>query len=299
MGILIDNDTKVVVQGATGREGSIRTKFMKEYGMNVVAGVTPGRGGQEIHEIPIYNTVKEAARNEGDINASAIFVPAAFAKDAAIEAIDAGVELIVMPIERMPLHDILKLLNWAKKKGTKVIGPGSMGIINPQDKAALGWVGGSVDRAPKVFQPGPVGVISRSGGQSATLPYTILQRGLGNSTTVHVGTEPAIGFPMAKVLKLFEEDDDTEAVAAYGEMGGTQEEQCAELIEKGEITKPFVIHIAGAWAPEGMRFSHASSIVEKDGSGSAQNKIEKLKDAGAYVVDKPVDIAKKVKELIA
>jgi len=296
MSILLDENTTVIVQGITGREGSLRTKFMKEYGTNVVAGVTPGRGGQQVHGIPVYDTVKEAVDNHGPVEASVAFIPGPLLKWAVLEAIDSGIKFIVPPVERVPVHDIMDMAAVAQREGVRLIGPGSLGIITP-GKAVMGWLGGSADWAEKLFSPGPVGVISRSGGQSGTVPWVLKVEGLGISTALHIGTEPVLGQSMDDVLPLFEADDQTKAVAVFGEIGGTLEEEAAETVANGKFTKPLVVFIAGAWAPEGMRFSHASSIVEK-GKGSAKSKIEALTKAGAHVVDSPEEIAPLIKNLI-
>ncbi len=296
MSILIDKGTTVIVQGITGREGSLRTKFMKEYGTNVVAGVTPGRGGQEVHGIPVYDTVKEAVDNHGPVEASVAFIPGPLLKWAVLEAIDSGIKFIVPPVERVPVHDIMEMVVIAQSEGVRLLGPGSLGIISP-GKAVMGWLGGSADWAGMLFSPGPVGVISRSGGQSGTVPWVLKVEGLGISTALHIGTEPVLGQSMADVLPLFEADEQTKAVAVFGEIGGTLEEEAAESVATGQFTKPLVVFIAGAWAPEGMRFSHASSIVEK-GKGSAKSKIEALTKAGAHVVDSPEEIAPLIKKLI-
>ena len=296
MSILLDENTRVIVQGMTGREGSLRTAFMKGYGTKVVAGVTPGRAGAEVHGLPVYNTVLEAIKNEGMVDATVTFIPGPGLKSAVYEAIDAGIKFVVSPVERIPVHDVIEMVNYALKNDARILGPGSLGIISP-GKAAMGWLGGSVDWAKKLFQPGPVGVISRSGGQSGTVPWALKVAGLGISTAMHIGTEPVLGLTMADVLKMFEKDDQTKAVAIFGEIGGTLEEEAAEAVANGDFTKPLVVFIAGAWAPEGMRFSHASSIVER-GRGTAQGKIKALTDAGAYVVDSPEEIAPKIKELI-
>jgi len=296
MSILLDENTKVIVQGMTGREGSLRTAFMKGYGTKVVAGVTPGRGGQEVHGIPVYDTVKEAIKHEGMVDSSVTFIPGPGLKSAVYEAIDAGIKFIVSPVERIPVHDVIGMVNYALKNGVKILGPGSLGIISP-GKAAIGWLGGSADWAQTLFEPGPIGVISRSGGQSGTVPWALKVAGLGISTAMHIGTEPVLGLTMADVLKMFETDEQTKAVAIFGEIGGTQEEEAAETVASGQFTKPLVVFIAGAWAPEGMRFSHASSIVER-GRGTAQGKIKALTEAKAHVVDSPEEIAPKIKELI-
>lgn len=289
MAILLEEKTTVLVQGITGREGTNRTRFMKEYGTKVVAGVTPGRGGTDVWGVPVYNTVKEAWRKHGPIDASVTFVPGPVAKNAVLEAIDAGIKFIVMPVERVPLHDILEIVACAKQKGSRILGPGSIGIISP-GKAVAGWLGGSAEKAREVFMPGPIGVMSRSGGQSSTVPWTLRQAGFGVSTALHIGTEPIVGFSFAEALPLFEEDKETRAVAVFGEIGSVYEEEAAEIVKEGKFTKPLVVYIAGAWAPAGMRFSHASAIVER-GRGSAESKMKALKEAGAYVVDRPEKIA--------
>jgi succinyl-CoA synthetase alpha subunit len=296
MAILLKKDTKVLVQGITGREGSARAAFMKGYGTNVVAGVTPGRGGEEVSGIPVYNTIQEAVKAHGSFDLSVTFIPGPSLKDAVLEALDAGIKFLVMPVERVPLYDILEMMAHGKQKGARLLGPGSIGIISP-GIAAAGWLGGSPDFAKRVFVPGHVGVISRSGGQSATVPYTIKEAGLGMTTVVHVGTEPVVGQSFADLLPLFQADEETHAVAIFGEIGGTNEEEAAEAVRRKEFTKPLVIYVAGAWAPEGMRFSHASSIVER-GKGSAKDKVKNLRDAGIHVVDRPDEIAPTLKRLL-
>lgn len=296
MAILLDEKMRVIVQGITGREGSVRTRFMKEYGTNVVAGVTPGRGGEEIGGILIYDTVKEAWNEFGPIDGSVTFVPGLMVKDAILEAIDAGVKLIVTPSERVPLQEIIEMVTYARQKGARIIGPGSIGIISP-GKAVAGWLGGTSDFAREVFMPGPIGVISRSGGQSSTLPWSLKMHGLGVSTCICVGSEPILGTTPAELLPFFEEDKETKAVAMFGEIGSSAEEDAAEIIVEKGLKKPLVAYIAGAWAKPGMRFSHASAIIEGE-KGSAKNKKEALKKAGAYVVDKPEEIATTIARLI-
>ncbi|MFO8165510.1 MAG: succinate--CoA ligase subunit alpha [Thermodesulfobacteriota bacterium] len=296
MSILLDKDTRVIVQGMTGREGSLRTAFMKEYGTQVIAGVTPGRGGEEVIGIPVYNTVKEAIKNHGPVDASVTFIPGPGLKGAVLEAIDGGIKFIVSPVERVPVHDILEMIAVAQSKDVRLLGPGCIGIIS-SGKAAMGWLGGNAEWANMLFEPGPIGVISRSGGQSGTVPWALKVAGLGISTALHTGTEPVLGQSMSDILLLFEEDEQTKGVAVFGEIGGTLEEEAAATVASGKFTKPLVVFIAGAWAPEGMRFSHASSIVER-GRGSAQSKISALRDAGAHVVGSPEEIAPTIKELI-
>ncbi|HSL40034.1 MAG TPA: CoA-binding protein [Desulforhopalus sp.] len=295
MSIIMDENTTVVVQGITGREGSLRTRYMKDYGTKVVAGVTPGKGGAEVHGIPVYDTVREAIRQHGPITAACTFIPGPALKGAVYEAIDAGIKFVSSPVERIPIHDVIDMVSYARRNGVMLLGPGSLGLISP-GKAVIGWLGGSIDWAGTLFQPGPIGVISRSGGQSGTVPWALKVAGLGISTAMHIGTEPVLGLTMADVLKMFEKDEQTKAVAIFGEIGGTMEEEAAEVVANKEFTKPLVVFIAGAWAPEGMRFSHASSIVEK-GRGTAKGKMKALTDAGAFVVDSPEEIAPKIKEL--
>jgi len=296
MAIILDENTTMLVQGITGREGTARTRFMVDYGTRVVAGVTPGRGGSEVWRVPVYNTVEEACKEHGPIDASVTFVPGPVVKNAVLEAINAGIKTIVMPVERVPLHDILEMISYAKRKGARIIGPGSLGIISPE-KAVAGWIGGTEELARKVFKAGPVGVISRSGGQTTTVCWAITNVGLGESTAIHVGAEPIVGMTPAELLPLFEEDEQTHAVALFGEIGTVAEEEAAEIIKAGKFTKPIVAYIAGAAAQPGIRFSHASAIIER-GRGSAQSKIKALKEAGVEVVDRPEQIATTLKRIL-
>jgi len=296
MSILIDEKTKVIVQGVTGREGSLRSKYMKDYGTKVVAGTSPGRRGEEVEGIPVYNTVKEAVREQGKIDMSVTFIPGPALKMAVLEAIDAGIKYIVSPVERVPLHDIMEMVSVASKSGVTIIGPGSIGVMSP-GKAVAGWLGGNVQWANKLFIPGPIGVLSRSGGESGTVPWVLKSGGLGVSTAIHTGTEPILGTSFADFLLLFEKDKQTLAVAAFGEIGGSQEEEAAEVIKAGKFTKPFIIYIAGAAAPEGQRFSHASAIIER-GRGTVQGKVKALREAGAYPVETPKDIVPTLKKLL-
>jgi len=296
MSILIDENTKVIVQGITGREGSLRSKYMKDYGTKVMAGTSPGRRGEEVNGIPVYNTIKEAVREQGAIDMSVAFIPGPGLKMAVLEAIDAGIKCVVCPVERVPLHDIMAMLELAKKAGVTVVGPGSIGVVSP-GKAVAGWLGGNVEWANKLFMPGPIGVLSRSGGESGTVPWVLKQGGLGVSTAIHTGTEPILGMSFADFLLRFQKDKQTLAVAAFGEIGGSQEEEAAEVIKAGKVTKPFVIYIAGAAAPEGQRFSHASAIIER-GRGSVKGKVKALREAGAYPVETPKDIVPTLKKLL-
>ncbi len=285
MAILLNENTTMLIQGITGREGRARTRFMIAYGTRVIAGVTPGRGGAEIEGVPVYDTVEEACKHHGPIEAAVTFVPGRVVKDAVLEAIEGRIRYIFMPVERVPLHDALEMIACAREAGARIIGPGSFGVISP-GKSVAGWIGGTEEFAREMFPPGHVGVISRSGGQTTTFSWAIAQAGLGVSTAVHIGSEPVLGTTPAELLPLFEEDPDTHAVALFGEIGTVAEEEAAEVVREGRFTKPLVAYIAGLGAKPGMRFSHASAIVER-GRGSADSKIKALRDAGALVVDKP------------
>jgi succinyl-CoA synthetase alpha subunit len=296
LAILLLKNTRVLVQGITGREGSARTRFMRNYGTNIVAGVTPGRGGGDVWGVPVYDTIKEAWDEEGPIDASVTFVPGPMVKDAVFEAIDSGVKLVVTPSERTPLHDILEMVTHARNNDCKIIGPGSIGIISPGE-AVAGWLGGTPELADEVFTPGHVGVVSRSGGQSSTLPWSLKLAGLGVSTCICMGSEPIVGTPFAEMLPLFEEDEDTHAVAMFGEIGTVAEEDAAQVIMEKGLKKPVVAYIAGAWAKSGMRFSHASAIIE-GGKGTAKSKFAALREAGAHVVNRPEEIATTIARLL-
>ena len=288
MAILIDENTTVLVQGITGREGSARARFMLDYGTRVLGGVSPGRGGSEVWGIPVFNSVKEATEAVGPIEASVTFVPGPQVKNAVIEAIETGVKSVLIPAERVPLHDCLEMLTLARREGTRLIGPGSMGLLSA-DKAAMGWLGGSEEFAREIFKKGPAGVMSRSGGQTSTVVWSLMTAGIGITTAIHVGAEPVLGSSFAELLPLFEADEETKAVVLFGEIGTVAEEEAAEVVREGRFTKPLVAYIAGRTLPSGMRFSHASAIIE-GGKGTAESKVKALQEVGAYVVDSPQEI---------
>lgn len=296
MAILIDENTRVLVQGITGREGRTRTRLMKEYGTKVIGGVTPGKGGQEVEGIPVFDTVFEAWEKVGPIDASAIFVPAPLVKEAALEAIEAGVKLLLLVPDRVPIHDVLEIHHYAKEKGARFIGPNTLGILSP-GKAVLGMIGGRAKSAREWFKPGPVGVSSRSGGITSAISYYISRAGFGQSTIIHVGGDAIVGLPHPEIIKLFEKDPQTEVVVMFGEIGTTQEERVADLIERGEFTKPLVAFIGGKAAQKGTRFSHAGAIVEGN-KGSWESKVSRLREVGATVVDKITDIPEAVKRVL-
>jgi len=295
MAILINEKTRVLVQGITGREGRARTKLMKGYGTNVVAGVTPGKGGQEVEGVPVFDSVYEALEKVGEINASAIFVPAPLVKSAALEAIDAGIKLLLLVPDRVPIHDVLEIAAHAERRGAKFIGPNTLGVLSP-GRAVLGMIGGRPETAKQWFNKGDIGVSSRSGGITSAISYYISRAGFGLSTIVHVGGDAVVGLPHPDIMKLFQQDPETKMMVMFGEIGTTQEERVAEMIEKGEITKPVVAFIGGKAAKEGTRFSHAGAIVE-GGRGSYASKVEKLKKAGAYIAESLMDIPKVVAEV--
>ena len=289
MAILIDENTTVLIQGITGREGSARARFMLDYGTKVLCGITPGRGGSEVWGLPVYNSAKEAMEAHGQIDASVAFVPGPQVKDAVVEAIEAGIKFIVVPAERVPLHDSLEMIALACRKGTKILGPGSLGLLSAE-KAAMGWLGGSEEFAREIFKPGPVGVMSRSGGQTSTVVWSLIKAGIGVTTAMHVGAEPVVGLSFAEILPLFEEDEETKAAVLFGEIGTVAEEEAAEVVKEGRFTKPLVAYVAGRTLPAGMRFSHASAIIER-GRGTAESKVKALEEVGAHVVEYPQEIA--------
>lgn len=283
MSILVNEKSRVCVQGITGREGMVRTRLMKEYGTQVVAGVTPGKGGGEVYDIPVFDSVQEAWEKVGPIDISVIFVPAALVKDAALEALGAGVKLLVLVPDRVPIFDVLEVSRYAQETGACFVGPNTLGLVSP-GKAVLGMIGGRAERAREWFRAGTIGVSSRSGGMTSAISYYLTQSGLGQSTIIHVGGDAVVGLSHPEVVERFEQDDETEMVVLFGEIGTTQEERVADLIEKGKFTKPLIAYIGGKAAKSGTRFSHAGAIVEGT-RGSYDSKVKKLKEAGVLVVD--------------
>ena len=296
MAILIDENTKVLIQGITGREGSARTRFMLDYGTKVLGGVTPGRGGSEVWGTPVFNSVKEATEEFGPIDASVTFVPGPQVKNAVIEAIEAGVKFVLVPAERVPLHDSLEMIALARREGARILGPGSLGLLSA-GKAAMGWLGGSEEFAREIFKLGPVGVMSRSGGQTSTVVWSLMEAGIGTTTAIHVGAEPVLGSSFAEILPLFEDDEETKAVVLFGEIGTVAEEEAAEVVKEDRFTKPLVAYIAGRTLPAGMRFSHASAIIE-GGRGTADSKVRALEEVGAHVVEHPQEIAASLTKIL-
>ncbi len=288
MAILIDENTRVLVQGITGRTGEFATRYMLEYGTRVVAGVTPGRGGSRVWGVPVFDSIEEAVEEVGQVDATITLVPPAHLLEAVTEAVEAGIGYVLIPTERVPVHDAMRILALARRRGVRVQGPGSFGVISP-GKAVMGWVGGSLELAKEAFVPGKVGVISRSGGQTTTTSWAISRAGFGITTAVHTGSEPLVGLTEAELLAMFEEDEETEAVVLFAEIGGVQEEEAAEFVANGGFTKPLIAYVAGRMLPKGMRFSHASAMVVGD-RGSAESKIRAFKEAGVKVAESPKQI---------
>jgi len=296
MAILVNEHSRVIIQGITGREGMVRTQLMKDYGTKVVAGVTPGRAGQDVYGVPVYDSVVQAWEKQGPVDVSVIFVPAALVRNAALEAIDAGVKLLVIVPDRVPIHDVLEIAARAAEKGARFVGPNTLGLVSP-GKAVLGMIGGRAERAREWFRPGSIGVSSRSGGMTSAISYYLTKAGLGLSTIVHVGGDAVIGLSHPEVMELFEEDPETRMAVMFGEIGTTQEERVADLVESGRFTKPLVAYIGGKAAKSGTRFSHAGAIVEGS-RGSYETKVKRLREAGVHVVEAISDIPIKAKEVL-
>lgn len=283
MAILVHQATRVLVQGITGREGRARARLMREYGTQVVAGCTPGRGGETVDGTPVYDTVVEAVEASGGIDASVVFVPAPLVKDAALEAIAAGVALTVLVGDRVPVWDVMEIARAAERSGTDFLGPNTLGVLSV-GKGVLGMIGGRAESARSWFRPGAVGVASRSGGMTSSTGYYLCRAGIGLTTLVHVGGDGIVGLPLPAVVRRFEADPDTRCIAIFGEIGGSQEERVAEMMANGEVSKPVVAFIGGRAATQGVRFSHAGAIVE-GGRGTHAGKVAALRAAGAVVVD--------------
>ena len=288
MSILVDEKTRVVVQGITGNEGLFHTRQMVEYGTKVVAGVTPGKGGQRIEGIPVFNTVMEAVK-ETSANASAIFVPPAFAADAILEAADAGVSIIVCLTEGIPTLDMVTVKKFLKEKGSKLIGPNTPGIISP-GKCKIGVMAGYIHK------PGKVGIISRSGTLTYEVVDQLTKKGIGQSTCVGIGGDQIIGLNYVNLLGLFEKDPQTKAMIMIGEIGGTAEEEAAQFIKKN-VSKPVVAFIAGLTAPPGRRMGHAGAIIA-GGKGTAKEKMEALERAGVRVARNPALVGEEMATIL-
>ena len=288
MSVLVDEKTKVIVQGITGGEGSFHTEQMLEYGTQVSSGVTPGKGGQEIQGVPVFDTVRDAVEATG-ANASAIFVPPAFAADAIMEAAEAGLELVVCITEGVPVADMVRTHEYLRHRPTRLIGPNCPGVISP-GKCKIGIMPGFIHK------PGKVGVVSRSGTLTYEAVGQLSDCGIGQSTCIGIGGDPIIGIRFLDALKLFNEDPDTEAVVMIGEIGGTAEEEAADYVERS-CDKPVVGFIAGRTAPPGRRMGHAGAIVA-GGKGTADEKMKAMESAGIRVCESPADIGAAVQSVL-
>ncbi|ELZ94659.1 MULTISPECIES: succinate--CoA ligase subunit alpha [Haloferax] len=289
MSIFVDDDTRVVVQGITGGEGKFHTRQMVEYGTNVVAGTSPGKGGQDVDGIPVYDTVEEAV-DEEDANASVVFVPPAFAGDAIFEALDTDLDLVVAITEGVPTQDMAKVNKRLSETDTRLIGPNCPGIITPGE-SKLGILPGNI------FEEGNVGLVSRSGTLTYQVVSNLTERGIGQTTAIGIGGDPIIGTSFVDALEAFENDPDTHAVVMCGEIGGEDEEQAAKFIAENMDT-PVAGFIAGRTAPPGKRMGHAGAIVSGSGTGTAESKISALNDAGVPVGDTPNEVADHIEDFL-
>ena len=288
MSILVNRDTKVICQGITGEQGTFHSRQMVEYGTKMVGGVTPGKGGTDVDGIPVFNTVGEARERTG-CNATVIYVPAPFAADAVMEAVDAGIELIVCITEGIPVMDMVKVRRFMEGKPSRLIGPNCPGVITP-DECKIGIMPGHIHKK------GGVGVVSRSGTLTYEAVDQLTRLGLGQSTCVGIGGDPVNGTNFIDVIEMFEEDPETEAIVMIGEIGGTAEEEAAEFIKRN-VRKPVVAYIAGVTAPKGKRMGHAGAIIA-GGKGTADEKYAALEEAGVKTTRSPADIGKTIMEVI-
>lgn len=285
--ILLDKNTEAIVQGITGKQGRFHTEAMLEYGTNIVAGTSPGKAGQTVSGVPVYNSVEEIKQHHPNINASIIFIPAPFVKDAAFEAIS-QVDLVIIITEHVPIQDSMEIVKYAKQNNTKVVGPNTPGIITPE-------VGKLGIMPTHIFNKGHVGLVSRSGTLTYEIASQITEAGLGQSTCIGVGGDPVTGMDFISVLDEFEKDPETEQIVLLGEIGGIAEIKAAKYAQE-HISKPVISFIAGVSAPLGKRMGHAGAIIEGT-DGTAQHKKQIMKDYGVHVADIPSDIVKIIKEL--
>ncbi len=293
MSILINENTRILVQGITGNEGTRATKFMLNYGSKIIAGVTPGKGGQSVEGIPVYNSIKEALEHHPEINCSVILVPPKFGKSAMLEAIENKIKLINVITEFIPLHDVALCVEKAKQNNCTIVGPTSIGIISP-GKCKIGVIGGETNKA---YTQGNIGIISKSGSMSSETAYILKLAGLGQSTVVGIGGDVINGFSFKDALTLFENDTETKAVILFGEIGGTYEEEAAEFIKQGGFTKPCAAFISGKFAEAlpNVTLGHAGAIIE-GGKGTRESKVKALKEAGVMIAEvhhELVDLIKK------
>jgi len=284
MSVIVNEKTRVIVQGITGNEGQFHTAAMLRYGTRVVAGVTPGKGGQEVEGLPVYNTVAEAATNHG-ANTSIIFVPAQFAKSAVLEAIDAGLKTVIVITEGIPQKDAIEFVAKARQKGVTIVGPNCPGVISPVRRVKIGIL------PDHIFRPGNIGIASRSGTLTYEIAWNISYVGQGQSTCIGLGGDAIVGLDFVTLLEMFQKDDETKGVVLIGEIGGNAEERAAQYIAKTKYPKPVVAYIAGRVAPPGKRMGHAGAII-MGSAGTAKSKIEAFNKAGVPVAEKPSDIVR-------
>ncbi len=299
MAILIDENTEVVVQGATGKEGSRAVRLMKEYGTKVVAGVTPGKGGQEVEGIPVYNHVQDALKDFPNVQATLVVVPPKFAKFAIKEAIENNIRFINILTEGIPIKDSAELIGLAKSKDIILSGPSSVGIISP-GKARVSVIGGENDQVNEIYTPGPIGIISKSGGMTNETAWVVKQAGLGQSTVIGMGGDQLVGMDFVDYLELFEKDPETKGVVIFGELGGTYEDKIAAAVSAGKLTKPIAAFIGGTFAeqfPKGIKFGHAGALIEGE-RGLPSKKKQLLREAGVLVAEQHHELGELIKNAI-
>ena len=297
MAILANKDTRIIVQGITGREAVTFTKDMIDYGSKVVAGVTPGKGGQTVHGVPVFDTVYQAV-HENNAEASVISVPPAMVRGAALEALSNGIRLLVIVAERVPRRDTIEVLEVARADGAVVIGPNTLGMINPHT-VKIGMAGGPVENVKSAYMPGPVAIASRSGGMTTEIANLLTTHGIGQSTCVSIGGDPVVGSNFLDLVPLFDRDPDTKAIVLFCEPGGIIEERLSDLVLSGEIKTPIVAFVAGRFVDKipGVRFGHAATIVEGT-RGTAAGKIEQFQKAGIHVAEGLNDIVSILKTFL-
>jgi succinyl-CoA synthetase alpha subunit len=299
MTILIDKDTRFIVQGITGREAVNLTRENLDYGANIVGGVTPGRAGRDVYGVPVYDCVRDVVEKEGAIDGAVISVPPGFTRDACFEAIENGIKLLVVVTENVPRKEVAQVVELANLRGARLIGPNCLGMISP-GIAKMGGVGGPVANTRQAYSPGPIGVMSRSGGMTTEIASTLTAAGLGQSTCVSIGGDAIVGTTYAELMPLYEADSDTKAIAIYSEPGGRMEAELAEWVKENKSRLPIVAFMAGRFMDEmkGMRFGHAGTIVEGKEDTTAE-KIERMEAAGISVAERIEEIPELIKKRLA
>lgn len=296
MSVFADEDTKLLVQGITGRAASEKTPHMIEYGTDVAAGVTPGKGGQEVAGVPVYDTVREALREHPEINTSLVYVPHFAAKDAILEALEKGIKKINVTTERIPTRDMWEVRKKLRQENATLVGPTSVGVISP-GKSKIGPIGG--DKAGEVYDEGRIGIVSKSGGMTTETAQVVQNAGFGISTAMDIGGDKIAGTNFVEALEMFEEDGETDAVVMFGELGGTYENQVAEMLDRGEFTKPLVAFITGKFTESmpSQQYGHAGAVI-REGREKPSYKEKVLRESGAHVVDVHHEIGEKLEEIL-